>query len=510
MTTSNMQFGQSAISVVLNEGQFPLKYTTNATGTTSVVGAGGTMSVFESPFATTFPTQRNGTFAPYSVQPYPLVKRRMNWGELVTYSGASVFASHTNFTTQDTTTGWTLSTVSGVNGISDTGAILDGTGSRTGQANMLLCTQDGTTVGGTIGINFPTIAANNNGRIGLWIYMAASSTSSAYVKFTLSKNTNFTTYKEFDANNYQISPGWNYIQWDDNVSTTPTGVAKAGTQDITSGTLQKVRISITPTSGKTAKFYFDSMWTNIDKPISRIIIGKDGTGESDLSLWHSLLSEQGWKGALNFDCTGSNDMTPLTSLNGYGATGGDARIQSIYDDGWDVFNHSLNHNTLASLTTAQIEYVIKAQRNYQLANGWSRGAEMFSAAQNVTTEAQRLQIKNLGFSLIRGWQNMDQYQTPFGIANPFSVGCDGFDNLALSTIKAKVLTRIQYGTDLWIFGHNITAGDGGDATGETVPGGSGLATYENTMRLFLQWLKTYETAGQVVVCTPTEWFYGLK
>jgi hypothetical protein len=36
-----MQFGQSAINVVLNEGQLPVKYTTDASGATALIGAGG-------------------------------------------------------------------------------------------------------------------------------------------------------------------------------------------------------------------------------------------------------------------------------------------------------------------------------------------------------------------------------------------------------------------------------------------------------------------------------------
>lgn len=41
MTTSSQQFGQSAISVVLNEGQMPAKITTSASGGVSLVGPDG-------------------------------------------------------------------------------------------------------------------------------------------------------------------------------------------------------------------------------------------------------------------------------------------------------------------------------------------------------------------------------------------------------------------------------------------------------------------------------------
>lgn len=42
MTTTSMQFGQSAINVVLNEGQLPARITTDANGNTVLVGADGT------------------------------------------------------------------------------------------------------------------------------------------------------------------------------------------------------------------------------------------------------------------------------------------------------------------------------------------------------------------------------------------------------------------------------------------------------------------------------------
>lgn len=44
MATTNMQFGQSAINVVLNEGQLPAKISTDASGNTVLVGANGSAS----------------------------------------------------------------------------------------------------------------------------------------------------------------------------------------------------------------------------------------------------------------------------------------------------------------------------------------------------------------------------------------------------------------------------------------------------------------------------------
>jgi predicted amidohydrolase len=70
-------------------------------------------------------------------------------------------------------------------------------------------------------------------------------------------------------------------------------------------------------------------------------VGKDGNGESDLSTWKSLLDEQGWKGYLNFDVTGLGDMTVLGNYDENPSAANDARIQTCYDAGWDVINHSL-------------------------------------------------------------------------------------------------------------------------------------------------------------------------
>lgn len=501
MTTTSMQFGQSAINVVVNEGQLPAKLATDASNNTVLVGADGTRYPINPQGAASklIPAYSSGQVVPRQIP-------SANYGKLVTYAGANVFDSSANFSLQDSVTGWSLSTVAGVGGIA-----YDSSDSRTGQRNMLLVQQDGTTTGGTVGINSPTLNIPTNGRFGLWVYFSPDSTSGTYCSITLTKTAgSYSTYKAFDANSYQIAPGWNYLQWDDNVSTVPYGMSKSGTLDMTTGSLASFRIAIYCAAGKTAKWYFDSMVTGHAKQVSRIVMGVDGGGTSDLAIWKQLFDERGWKGYLNFNLTGSNDMTQLTGYYGQGATGSEALIQACYDAGWDVMNHSLNHNTLSGMATADIKYVVNALRSYCIAHGWTRGMEFFSAAQNTTTDAQRTLLAGMGYKLIRGYQPLAHYRTPFGIANPYSVGADGFDNTALSVLKERALGAINYGADYWIAGHNVTVGDGGDSTGETVPGGDGLHAYDNTIRLFFAWLSSYVSNGQAVICTPTEWFYGLN
>lgn len=440
-------------------------------------------------------------------EPYKNGGIGLNMGTLLSYAGANIFNTAANWTLGGATTGWALSNVAGVGGIA-----YDSSDSRTHQPNMLLLTQGGTTPGGTVTLTSPNFSVPTNGRIGFWFYFSPDSTSGTYINCVFTKVAgDFTVQKSWDANAFQIAPGWNYLQFDATVPTTPNGTVAAGTADLTSGNIATIQLQVFCAAGLTAKWYFDAMFTGMPKNVSRVVIGMDGTGTADLTRLKGLMDKYGFKGYLNFNVTGNNDLTPLLTMRGASATGADAVIDSIYSAGWDVINHSLNHNTLAGMTTANVSYVINSLRDYCFANGWVRGSEFFSAAQNTTTDAQRTQIKNLGFKVIRGYQPQATYRTPFGVANLLSIGADGFDNTALSTLKAHAAGAINNGADFWIAGHLFTQGDGGDPTGETVPGGDGLHSYTNTIDLFLSWLKsTYVDTGLAKVVTPTEWLYGLK
>jgi hypothetical protein len=211
----------------------------------------------------------------------------------------------------------------------------------------------------------------------------------------------------------------------------------------------------------------------------------------------------------------------LLNYSGALPAGTDASITNAYSDGWDVTNHTVNHNIFAitdgsapAMTQAQINYVVSAQRDYQLANGWVRGSEFIGPAQDTNTYAQEVQMAKMGFKCLRGYRGLS-IPTQFGHDNIYAVKDFGLDSTygsytpMLSNWETMITAFMNYGCDVWLVYHIMTLGNGGDPTGNT-PTGVSNAIYQNSFNLLCAWLAQQQAAGNCVVCTPTEWLYGLK
>lgn len=79
-------------------------------------------------------------------------------------------------------------------------------------------------------------------------------------------------------------------------------------------------------------------------------------------------------------------------------------------------------------------------------------------------------------------------------------------NQTYATIKSYIDMAVAYCCDLFMFAHNTIAG--GAVDGSTVPGVS-TQMYETTLNLVLDYIKSLETTGTVVVPDGmTGWYYG--
>lgn len=455
------------------------------------------------------PTFENG-------QPIPKVSRIVDPGFVFfnfSDDADALNAPSTALTLGGTTANWTKSVVSGLDGITDAGRPTQG--SRTGNPVLTKISCNGSQTGSLV-VSSGTISASINGKFGLWVYFSPDSTwGNQYIDVELSSTGSWSgTQKVIKFDAYQLRRGWNYLVGDVNQSIHPHGVTVSGTNDIITAPVVGFRLVFTVANGTTCDFYFDSFWTGFSRTKSKIIIGKDGSGEADLLTFKSLMDQYGWRGYLNYDVTGLSTMKLLADYRDPVTA---ARIDQIYADGWDVINHTVNHVTLGtvltpSFTNAQTRYQVMAQRAHQIGNGWVRGCEFFSSGQNTMTYDQAVFVKSLGFKAIRGFRG-SSHPSMYGHDNILHLGSDAFDApngagaAVLQTWKDRTLAHINYGGDRWLYMHNLI---GGGAADGSVATGNGIQIYSSAFALYLEWLAGYVDAGLCDVVTPTEWFYGLK
>ena len=397
-------------------------------------------------------------------------------------------------------------------------------GSRTGNPKLVKVQCDGsqavTAYTMNLTANFAAVALN--GKAGLWIYVSPDSTSvnsSITVFYSVTGGYAAAGGRSAAYNNYILRAGDNFLPFDDNVAQHPQGIAAAGSNNIIANSIINFQIIFNIVNGKTFCCYLDSLWTAWTTPVSRIMIGRDGNGTADLLDMKAAMDVYGWKGYMAFAVTGTNDFTLLLDYNTQPATGGDARMATCYNAGWDCCNETVNHATLAadtntpSATAAQVTYQFEAQRAFCMGKGWIRGSEFFSAASNLTTWAQRALLKTLGVKSIRGYQGV-VVPTTYGHDNVMDLVGQALDapcgggSAVLATWQAQTLGHINYGADMMVYVHSLIAGS---SNGGATATGVGTQIYLEAFQLYLAWLNTnYVAPGTAIVCTPTEWLYGLK
>jgi len=454
----------------------------------------------------------------HSSRATPLVEKspRITQGGYNWYS----FTDHTSLTKSGAeAANYTLSTVSGVNGIVDAAPAYTG-GSKTGSTALTKLEVSGQA--GAVSTIFTSAdninIATGDGRLGFWVYISPDSTwKTPAINWDFYTATNVEV--DFASNNQQCREGWNFIVFHTGtVSGHPYGITRNyGVGDFAVDVLRRFRFYIKVPAGLTLTAYFDTAWSNW-RTTPAIAIGMDGSGLTDVTTyWIPKMSAYGYKGYISLSATATGDHTRLANYN---VASGTTRtvLAAIKAAGWDVINHCLNHTNTSdasrasAVTEAQLQYQIKAQTAYQLAYGLDKGKEIFSSPQGRWDSMTNSQMQAMGIILNRaGSQGSNNTRTMFGYPNNMLMGWLSIDApvsgaASANGLIAKMQAILDYGGDIIIGGHQIIA-DGGIRDGDSVTGNS-LQIYATTFDLILSWISAKATAGECTVCTLTDMAYS--
>lgn len=223
---------------------------------------------------------------------------------------------------------------------------------KTGAGSLKLTSGSGTNCIATKTIN---LDLSRGGRIGFWIYVDGSVDDIASIQVILSESTTFASFftKSFSGT---LHEGWNRMligrdQWTE--SGTPSWA----------NPMVRLRVRVNANASVAPVVYYDSMdYGEVSRP--KAIISFDDGWDSQITEGYDYMRRFGMPGSLYL-------IKQRIDTSGYMTT---AQVQTLFDAGWDVMNHTVNHLNMETQYTlqAEVEGELAGCRDWIREKGWSR------------------------------------------------------------------------------------------------------------------------------------------
>lgn len=416
------------------------------------------------------------------------------------------------FTTLD---GWSVTAPAGF-----TVTAVDGNGSRSGVPGRIRIQADGTQASNAACIITSPSNLNlqlRSNLIGIWVSLAMTSTwASPGIRFAFSPTNSFDWLTDYDIgyNANQFRPGDNFLTFHAAAPIHPVGITRnVGSYDLSAQATNRISfvVQYIP-NGQTADIYLESLWSDFWN-VPRIVIGFDGTGDNPPAVqsirrhWLPLMRKYRLRGYFGFSATALDNDTLMTEwTNPVTSPSQLADVDALNAEGWDVFNHGLNHASMLGKSDGLLWMHYANQRDWQRAQGWTRGADwfMYPKAEYDVTTRQKLAAMGCRFQRTGG-AHPNNHWTPFGydqIDNfgyhslDFPVSRPGYTSLELAHLGEwrRILDVMEiYGCDINLGAHEAI--DGGPADGMT-PTGNAARIYATALELLLQDVRSRIDAGR--------------
>lgn len=424
MTITNMQFGQSAINVVLNEGQLPAKLST-VNGNTVLLGADGDQ------------------IYPDSLRPNANVSPGIDVFAFGTGTPTST-ATQSSCTATKNATGWTdgtpcLDIVPNNDGFCEYRMYWD--------ANNSIDLNDDD--GFAIEFLVPDMADKNSPSLSIDISSSATSTSAP---------ANRTSWKIYQGDAKPcVYHGRLYqrIRFDIAATDAKYGLYSGSAPSVSGTGYSKVnkanwmRFTFnTQCGGKTFKF---KRLVRGGRARPTLIIGTDAAAFHPLGqLLGAYFAKRGWGGYINQYVGGGNGWQDLQKSRD--------TMNLLYDSGWDVNLNDLEDRPLGTVVTDQtvmaaaVSGTISAQR----AMGWLRGSNIWVANNNDYSSLMIQELESAGVVLNRAGGNEGRYVfCEGGITNPYRIPSTNIDQKTTAQITTMIDRCDEYGATMWLYFHNV-------------------------------------------------------
>ena len=223
---------------------------------------------------------------------------------------------------------------------------------------------------------------------------------------------------------------------------------------------------------------------------STVTIGFDiQTSGLDLAL--SSMAQYGYKGYAAVPTANANPATPTYLW----AASDVARLQALYNQGWDVIQHSTSHNSMGNYADdGMLLAEIEACREQIMQIGCPRGADLMAMPNNSLSNRVVAIGAKAGLKWMRGTGPVLRSNGLVGDGNPLLSGCVGMSNLAdASRITAFVDLLILYGCAGHLYTHAIQTG-----------ASDSLNTNVTVFQNVLAYIAAKQQAGLIDPITPSQ------
>lgn len=354
----------------------------------------------------------------------------------------------------------------------------DTTNFKTGaQGLQITSTNGGYYATKTISLN-----AQDSGVWGMWVYVP-STTNMFGITLYLSSNASFTSFFSYQWGVSVLKNGWNFLSVGRN-SFTNTG------SESWSNTMIRSRVRVDTIASQTSTATFDSLYYGVyARP--KVVIMFDDCFTSAYTVGYPYMDAYGMKGSFGVCSSLIDTANYMTTAN----------LQTAYANGWDVINHTANHNNISAYTAQQVADEVKPCTTYLRSQGFTRnGADnLFIYPQGGYSTTAITELQAEGFVSARGTINNRQ-NTIKGVDAPMliSAGEMRSDTVTLNTAKGWVDDAIANGRTLFIFGHKIV-------TTPAVFTEWATADFQS----LIDYIAGFSRAQALDVVTYSEWYKGL-
>jgi len=435
----------------------------------------------------------------------------------------------------------------------DANGVITGVVPRSGIPTMLKITSasdsgQGVSANGTaLNTILPSGKRLVNGWFGLLVYVETQpgfqpgGTLAGTLLVQLSTNTSTGNGVYFSFNTNQSKEGWNFLVF--RMRNTAAYVSGSGqsefhpfgmtvgsygtgaTSDVVNNDIQRIDVLYSGTGITGTNIYLDSLWTDLNMQ-SQFVIGFDSSHSSVINYALPAFNERGWKGYATIN---ANYWNGSSSRIWYDYSGTFPNHRILYNAGWEIVNHGLQHlpgdvatPKMGTLTDAgEILYEVVALDAIQRGNGFLRGAEFYVSPHSSTSRLAEKVIAEAGFKLQRHARKHNNYVLPWGIENPRHLGAAeiGYTGggvaqttggVASTVTGTETITKLRRWVDVMIdyqasafpFSHEIqTSGD--DGAGGVTPSANNIM--RSTFELFATYVAEKEAAG---LCRVRDGFSG--
>lgn len=372
---------------------------------------------------------------------------------------------------------WTLS------GVGSTKAA-DTTNVKTGTQSLKVTTAVATT---TSIVKTISLVPTRAGNWGMWIYIDDVANISQLDIFLSSTTDLATKYflKTFTTGSGAFVSGWNFLSIPRNGWTANGG-------ELWTNTMIRLKLRVWAPSGKTLNISFDSLYYGIyARP--KVLITFDDGWTSAFTNGYSYMKSKNLRATYyiiaNSLAAGADGADAYMSL---------ASAQSMYADGNDIGNHTVDHSSLTTLSEEDFLAKVGGCSAYLINNGMPRAAYYLAyvGGSYNTTVISRAQNNNIvhGRTVVAG-----VISTVKGIVNQYTHKCYNITNTTtLDDVKGYINTAIANGETVTFLFHKITASPGADTEWA-------IADFQ----ALIDYLKVRVDGNMLDVVTMTEWYKGL-